>query len=135
MNKLTYKQARDRIIEAYFKDEIQPMNCNFCICGTLHGSGDWWRSKEGPYSLEEYRRLEFALLLRTINFNSRLRCYHNNIAGFEKSLTSEELAQYEIQLFVGMSAALDVLKDIHLSWGENIDKEEVFAQRKLEHAR
>jgi len=47
---MTYKQAYDKIIDAYFKDEIKPMDSNFCFCGTLHGAKRGWRSGDKNYS-------------------------------------------------------------------------------------
>lgn len=127
MEKLTYRQAYDKIIEAYFKDQIQPYNACFCFCGTLCDNSDEWRNPEFEgifkkvehidfmyYSGKDYYRMEKALLLPL---------YHVN-PGMGK--------EYEEALFAGMCAALDVLKEIHRSRGENVDEDiPAFTKREL----
>ena len=112
----TYREQRDKIIEAYFKGEIQPMNSNFCFCGTLAGGMSWlWRRDKHCYSLDEFRRMEAALLFLFDDHDfekSGIVCVHG-----------ETHPQYEEVLFEGMSNALDVLKQIHIEHGENVDEE------------
>lgn len=40
--KLTYRQAYDKIIDAYFKGEIRPMEAMFCFCGILSDNSSVW---------------------------------------------------------------------------------------------
>lgn len=123
MERLTYKQAEDRIFKAYFKDEIQPYNPDFCFCGSLCDNKRDWYSKAAyaigwhfdfyGYSGSDFYKMEFALLDRI-------------------SEISENDENYEDALFEGMSAALDVLKQIHLERGEIIDEPiETFKKREL----
>lgn len=134
MEKLTYKQAYDKIIQAYFRDEIKPKNSDFCFCGTLSPNrGDWnviqyfsWGEEKPefinynynwaePYTLYEYKKMEWALI------------HHKNIYGGYNNVNCDG----EDALFAGMSAALDVLKEIHQSRGEDVDGVQVFTKREL----
>lgn len=121
MDKLTYRQAYDKIIEAYFKDEIEPFDSEFCFCGTLAPDFDWKYNKGGyPYTNDEYVNMESTLL--------KVIC--KTTIGFMKARQFD--SNYENALFAGMSAALDVLKEIHRSRGEDVDGEFTpFTKREL----
>ena len=120
MKKLTYQQAYDKIIQDYFNDRIRPIEPTFCFCGTLCGDNKWFgythenldkvrHNNYGPYKGVEYARMEHALLIKLPLFG------HFN----------------EDELFAGMSAALDELKQIHIERGEVIDEVPVFTKRLL----
>jgi hypothetical protein len=118
---MTYQEAYDLIIEAYFKDEIRPLDAKFCFCGTLAGNNIKWfvspRTKHndfGNYKGIEYVRMEDALLgaMKNVIFN-------------------RSSPFYEEFLFEGMCAALEVLKDIHRSRGEDVDCRPALKKRKL----
>src|SRR5688572_8006171 len=126
MQQLTYKQAYNKIIEAYFKDEIQSYNAEFCFCGTLspvNRYAEWYTSL---YSSAEYRLMEKALLTiirdQTVGecacdiYGGTGHTYDNRY----KIICHEN---YETALFNGMCAALEVLKEIHRSRGENVDED------------
>lgn len=118
MEKLNYKQAYDKIIQAYFKDEIKPMSPMFCFCGTLAGHRRWGKYGEGDsgiYNREEYNQMEKALFIK-------LEGIYNSPMQIDED--------YEEFLFEGMCAALEVLKEIHRSRGENVDEVPVFTKRK-----
>jgi hypothetical protein len=128
---LTYKEAYDKIIDAYFKDEINPMSANFCFCGTLAPDSSWIQKhlhkvNKHPYSYEEYRLMEVALL-NNIKHDDQAILLFNGIIYVYDQLSST----YEDDLFKGMCAALDVLKDIHRQRGENVDDEVAFTKRQL----
>lgn len=130
MEKLTYQQAYNKIIDAYYKDEINPFNEEFCFCGTLSPNSNWSRSpyfktpilEYYPYSKEEYGRMEKAL------FSKLKKCRWQKIGLVDYP---SENPFTEDELFAGMSAALDVLKQIHIERGEVIDEEPVFIKRQL----
>ena len=116
MEKLTYKQAYDKIIEAYFKDEIKPLDPKFCFCGNLCDKTDHWYGgiendyqPSHGYTATELMDMEAALL---------------EVSFFANPIDEEKL-------FAGMSAALDVLKEIHRSRGENVDELPVLTKRVL----
>lgn len=134
MEKLTYRQAFDKITEAYIRGEIIPVDSNFCFCGTLSPNRGEWNQlcgfsygnpkpdflsfkykNEEPYTLWEYKQMEWAL----IN-NKNEYAMKNNVdyAG-------------EDALFAGMCAALEVLKEIHRARGEDVDEVPVFTKREL----
>lgn len=101
---LIYKEARNKIIDAYFKDELKPYDSRFCFCGTLCDNSRGWRKEDYLgifsndvhkdfmcYTGQQYTDMERALLLPLIN-----------TVGYG--------LEYEHYLFEGMSNALDVLK-------------------------
>lgn len=120
MDKLTYRQAYDKIIQAYFKDEIKPNDLAFCFCGTLQGSDKWYFPISYAnillYTGKEYKRMEHALFEAFEEYaDQSFPCFHVDY-------NEETIPDYEERLFKGMSAALDVLKEIHRSRGENVDE-------------
>jgi len=125
MKKLTYKEAYNKIIDAYFKDEIKPLDTNYCFCGTLSPNRGWdfqLNDCEYPYSRTEYRRMELALLDKLSD------CKIVSKKGVYSFFPSHS---YEKKLFSGMCAALEVLKQIHKDRGENVDEETTFTKRVL----
>ncbi len=123
MNKLTYKQSYDKIIDAYFKDEIQPFSLKFCFCGTLCNGSGWYHGVTFPevnehfphsgYTGADLGRMEYELLKTVWPIN-------------------ECDKEWEQALFDGMSAALDVLKQIHIERGDIIDEpQSQFKKREL----
>lgn len=122
---MTYKQAYDKIIEAYFKNQIEPYLSSFCFCGTLCDNKTDWRADkyEGifsgdvhkdfmHYTGKQYADMERALLLPLV----KVHIYS---------------LRYEDTLFEGMCAALDVLKSIHKERGEDVDEELKLTKRNL----
>jgi hypothetical protein len=124
----TYKQARDLIIDAYFKDQIQPLDPTFCFCGTLSHDSKWRYQLNGekyPYTPVEYARMERRLLEAV---------WGNRIDPYSSSSTFLQFfpsRQYEEDLFKGISDALDELKQIHIERGEIIDEAPEFTKREL----
>lgn len=128
---MKYREAYDKIIDAYFKDEIRPFDAEYCFCGTLCGNSSKWIesgiSNElgdpnrcvnfAGYSSTEWAQMEFALC-KTVQTMTR--------PNRERSGPI-----YEDALFNGMSAALDVLKQIHIERGEVIDEPQPFIKREL----
>lgn len=116
MEKLNYKQAFDKITEAYIKGEIKALDSNFCFCGTLCGNSmDWnYGLEDSPaynlYSKKEYKRMEDPLL--SISYD------------IDNNPKSED------EFFEAMCQSLEVLKEIHRSRGENVDEVPVFTKRK-----
>lgn len=132
MNKLTYQQAYDKIIQAYFKDEIRPLEPLFCFCGTLSQNSEWafcHKSNDAyPYSVAEYCKMERALFSSFHGFEWR-PCLCTIYKG--SGDPEEYINQNEQALFEGMCAALEVLKQIHRERGENVDDVPVFKKREL----
>jgi len=147
----TYKENYNKIIEAYFKDEIKPYDQEFCFCGTLcNNNKDWWAKVHcevhcnnigfDDYSCRELYEMEKALLLPLAELSEAE--LSNNIDDADYLLINGEVRKYVIKheyyedaLFEGMCAALEVLRQIHESRGENIDDEiPAFTKRKLQTA-
>lgn len=151
MNTPTFQQQYDKIIQAYFRDEIKPMDEKFCFCGTLADGRRSWNNNhaEGEfayshnYTYREYKAMELPLLntvfMETIGrtwmdedgeFTISPITGRRGVAEREES-TINDHPNYEDALFNGMCAALEVLKEIHRSRGENVDDVPVFEKRKL----
>lgn len=123
---LTYSEAYDKIIDAYFRDEIQPNDAEFCLCGTICGSDKWHVSTmraHNPclgYRGDDFIKMEIAFFEPILKINPLFLKDGRKPAGFENAL------------FLGMSAALDVLKEIHKSRGEDVDQiSKPFTKRQL----
>lgn len=127
---MTYNEAYNKIIEAYFKDEIRPMSTQFCFCGTLavnvkedNFGHEYWDDER--YSRKEYSKMEEALMIG-------LEAQYVDGGWLIYSVDKTD-ANYEEKLFKGMSMALDVLKQIHIERGEVIDEVPEFTKRNLAH--
>ena len=116
MTRPTYTQQFNKITEAYIRGEIHPLKAKFCVCGNLCDNNTAWYNYNfkhndfGCYSGKDYRRIEIALLLK---------------------FSSSSLNMDEEELFNGMVASLEVLKQIHIEGGEVIDDAPVFTKREL----
>lgn len=125
---MTYNEAYDKIIQAYFRDEIKPFDAEFCFCGTLCGNSSGW------HGYTDFRKT-----------NSR----HMDYAGYtgsdfvkmETALLQEIKSgvysnpNWENELFSGMCNALEVLKQIHRDRGEDVDSLPALTKRNLQTVR
>lgn len=125
---MTYKEAEDKIIQAYFRDEIKPLQAQFCFCGTL-ANGDEWYIGDANYNGPQYIEMEHALFRGIEKIDGRRWSYNKNGRWDDKNPSITEAG-----LFNGMCAALDVLKQIHIDRGENIDPVP-FKKRQLSESR
>lgn len=131
---MLYAEAYDRILQAYFRDEIKPFNAEFCFCGTLQGNMGWvydWAVVN--YTATEYDKMEAALLgqffkfgvLPTADRGTWIGCGSIEVSRMQKH------KDYEDVLFNGMCAALEVLKQIHIERGEDVEGVVEFKKREL----
>lgn len=136
----TYAEQFNKITEAYIQGKIQPYDREFCFCGTLgyvktDDMGSKWDYR--LYYWDEYHKMEVALL-KTLRDETigRDKCESIYIdkPGGAADLRHElkTHVNYEAALFNGMCAALEVLKQIHISRGEIIDDVPQFTKRKLQ---
>lgn len=125
---LSYKQAYDKIIDAYFKDEIRPMDNSFCFCGMLaNNNWDWRLQFSSPKNQYHYTALEYTLMESALFkgmgeilgevIDNRYSC-----SEYEQ-LVEDYSCEIEDAIFNGMCAALEVLKQIHIDRGEIIDED------------
>jgi hypothetical protein len=129
MHTPTFRESYDLVIDAYFKDQINPYDNDFCICGTLAGTAKWnnfGRERVGPYSYGEYKRIEMGLL-HGINIHL---CHIGAPMMKTHDKEFQATSVFEDALFYGMTKSLDVLKEIHESRGEVIESFE-FKKREL----
>ena len=120
-----FQTQYNKIIDAYFKDEIKPYDAEFCFCGNLcNNQDDWCRmpclrhNDFMGYFGKDFVRMESALLL-TIE----KQCGNRSVY---------EHQEYENALFKGMAKALEILREIHQEHGEVTDEAPVFNKRILQ---
>ena len=117
MTRPTYKEQERHLHEEYIAGRVEPGRYQFCFCGSLIGERtrfklgsqtivqdiekSWWPSK--VYEYTDLKRMEAALFFYT------------------ERIPKELHEDYETALFNGMVAALEVLKAVHRSWGEDVD--------------
>jgi len=125
----TFKQAFDKITEAYIKGDIQPYHVDFCFCGTLASRrGISWDTS--IYSFAQLSAMEFALLeeIRAQTMGGPDMYFRTGNGISRESVFNHP--RYEQALFDGMVKALDVLRKIHISRGEDVEAFE-FKKREL----
>ncbi len=136
--RFTYQEAYDKIIDAYYKDQIKPMNSQFCFCGTLHEGPDWRYGKlqKGEYTPFEFSKMEAALFDGILNeyglsWNADPEKHYVVFASMNTLHIADLLrGPSEEALFCGMSKALEVLKEIHRGRGEDVDNLGVSFQKR-----
>lgn len=125
---MKYQEAYDKVIQAYFKDEIKPFKPSFCFCGTLANNTCEWGIGDNEnldYNYNEFKKMEYPLM-EAVCLGVLGRSWYS-----EKRVTTREVdslslhPNYENAIFKGMCAALEVLKEIHRSRGENVDSPEL----------
>jgi len=154
MKKLTYQEAYDRIVGAYFGNELNPfIDCACFVGNLLGGNGRWacvrtfkrydaepgsemdltqpvrsasWYSERyiaedscGTYSSDEVVRLENMFLSTYLR---RRKIKNGTVREEGRQEFNEDL------LFEAMDKTLDLLKEIHESHGEVVDRP-AFARR------
>lgn len=135
----TYKEQYDKIVEAYFRDEIKPYEPKFCFCGNLCDNTDRWfnyfsPSKHNPshgYGGVQLFKME-AALLDTIKNELSLDEFNEWSDEFDSCKEPEKHPQYETALFNGMTAALEVLRQIHAERGDVTAIEIPLVKRELQ---
>lgn len=131
MKTLTYKEAFDKITEAYIRGEIKPLDCKFCFCGTLSPDNLWYEQRKAsdyPYTMTEYEQMEDALFSGLADITGK--AIYSGIAICVGERLINHHPNSEEALFEGMKRALEVLRQIHIERGEIIDEVPEFTKRK-----
>jgi hypothetical protein len=153
---ITYKQQFDRLTRAYINDEVDPYKGCACFIGNLLGKGFSWEvarefnghgksyvrnieehpwavdginaikeASEGMYTPDDIVRME----------NNFLYIIESQTNYLEKSVIFiEEIRthpNYEEALFNAFSSTLDMLKEIHITLGEDVESY-TFTKRQLQ---
>lgn len=134
---LTYKQAYDLLIDAYYKDEIKPYDASFCFCGNLNENNRSWLSHDDKctthydginYNGKELWLMEDALLShlnKELYTDGKYTMFSKDYSfedGWVVRKDTTKYENYEDVLFEAFCKALDVLKQIHIERGEVIDE-------------
>ena len=133
---MTYFEAYNKVIEAYFRDEIKPFDPRFCFCGTLSPNCKWHTQSlfdkiifNYPYSVDEYSKMEYYFFKPFRKMGIKLIGISE--VNMELPYGFEYSERYEKLVFDGMVNALGILKSIHRERGENVDEEIPFVKRDL----
>lgn len=137
MNKPTFKEQSEKIIQAYLKCEIYPGDACACFVGNLLNNKVEWI--DGRHSFEygkvephEYMR---ATAIKCINLESNSLYTLQDILKLEENfmirVSMKYAGSYEDRLFNSMISTLEMLKQIHISKGEVIEDEITLQKREL----
>ncbi len=123
-----FQTQYNKIIDAYFKDEIKPLYAKFCFCGTLcNNTSKWFYSPRQEHrNSHGYIGAEFVYMEKALLDTMYLQLQFDDTV-----VMYESHPKYESALFDGMVAALSALREIHISRGQVIDEAPVFNKRFL----
>ncbi len=136
----TFREQYDKIVGAYLRNELEPLDSCACFVGNLLNRNDNW----GTVSGGKFGRPRHEWGLKAIEVESNGLYSSEDISELEynflfpedrdwvqaaRNSTTEE---YEKKLFEQMESTLELLKQIHESKGEVIDNY-TFAKRELVH--
>ena len=158
---MNYKQQYDKLTEAYIKNEVTPWSpCNCFVGNLLNNNCQWVKGRSIPYTngtmknnlINGYKNLEidnykvinecikseakgYYTSEEIISLESRfMSTYLENLDVDTSSINELLLLINEDALFLAFEAALDLLKYIHISKGENIEEQFTFTKRTLTYA-
>lgn len=148
--KYTYEQQWQKLTTAYLNNELRPFSSSFCLCGNLCDNSDDWFNRNcshrainvpldtkhhdyGQYTGQELFDMEDALL-QTIH----KQC--GTTSKYDKLCTNKDRLKYFVEhhpnfedaLFEGMCNALEVLRKIHESKGDETAKIITLSKRVLQ---
>ena len=142
MKQPTYKEQHDKIVSAYMKDKLDPLNSCACFIGNLlNGKAEWaWiRTWKDNLPVVNHPLHRFFLSgIRCIFAESNELYSVENIIALERNFLKTlypkgiNLAGTfdEDKLFEAMDTTLEMLKQIHISKGEKVEEIE-FVKREL----
>lgn len=150
---LTYKQAYDRLTEAYIAGKVEPFNPCSCFIGNLLLTDNWMELRNGwseckvnkgrnplfinyeNYTNIEIVRMEHIFMKEYVmnhptgkgkNFSTLIMYYSGEDYVINRMANS---GIDEEALFKAFCVALDELREIHLSKGEDLEEVPVFKRR------
>lgn len=147
---MNYKEAFDKLTIAYIGGQVNGFDNHFCFCGNLENNTDYWKDKilsdryfrrgelhnkfeaSGSlainYTATEYEHLELAYMEPLKDFFSKMPKNYNlheyGVGGWihDYNIKGDYNAEYEEANHKGFVDALEVLKQIHISRGEDVDE-------------
>lgn len=125
----TFKQSFDLLTEAYINGEVNPYDSHFCFCGNLENNNVNWQNTKGytntlykelNYTADDYIEMELAFMSRFFKYFGFGVCQNNNTVKQYNSGTLD-LPGYEDVLWQAFNDALEVLRQIHIARGEEVE--------------
>jgi len=141
MNKPTFKEQSEKIIQAYLKCEINPWAPCACFVGNLlNRSGKWVSRLPGSHNRgkiwENHPGLPHAI--DSVFIESSGLYSLQDVLLLEKNFLdiiddnrTQDWEQTEEGLFLAMVSTLEMLKQLHISKGEIIEEEVTLQKRQL----
>lgn len=127
----TFKQQYDKIVSAYFKDELQPYIRCACFIGNLIGDQGNFR-EQNPRISYFANKFYTEKQIEDLERNFLITISQNTIESQRKCLSASDTVDminiiagdrnYENALFMAMDSTLQMLKEIHKGWGENVEE-------------
>lgn len=135
MNKPTFKEQSEKIIQAYLKCEIYPLNPCACFVGNLlNNKKEWIEGRSASNcGMVNSNKIQQFVAIACINQES------NNLYTLQEILELEKNfmvgcsigGSYENAIFNAMISTLEMLKQIHISKGEVIEDEITLQKREV----
>lgn len=139
MNTPTYKEQFDKITRAYIANELEPYDNCACFIGNLLNNDPEWSSGRIRTNFREFSiqksgimSAEACIKRQAYGFYTLHEIYEmeaNFMSTIEHSASNTEYYN-EDGLFHAMESTLEMLKQIHISKGEQVD-EIPFTKRQL----
>lgn len=156
MLKLTFQQASDKILDAYFKDELEPFDNCRCFIGNIFDNNGSWGYFRNPQNVAPIELIKDALYLiheygyTTVDIDQLelrfLNTIYKDVEGevmekpwntaipeiFETyELTEDETRKKEDAIFHAMEETLELLREVHIAHGELEPDKRSFEKRLL----
>lgn len=115
---MTFRQAFNKVTEAYFKGEIVALDSKFCFCGTLCDNSDAWALSVSRRIHHDYNGFKGNHFVRME------RALFDGIWEVVPTYGCTDHPLYETALFNGMSAAIDEMRLIYIEEGWPLGEDE-----------
>lgn len=142
---MNYKQQFDKLTEAYANNKVSPYDSCACFVGNmLNGNDKWISSREGNtligFIMKNLEYVNKAIEEEAEGYYTAKEIFDIEFVfmytirrGVVDTVNYVHSKNWEDILFEGFEAALELLKEIHISKGEDIDSQFIpkFVKREL----
>lgn len=132
----TYKQQFDKLTVAYIENKVDPYDACACFIGNLlNGKDAWLRCRQGyTYEVSAFRLIVDDKAFSCIREESGGLYTPREIIDMEYNFlyTYGHFGKNENSLFEAFCSTLEMLKNIHISKGEDVELIGEFKKRELQ---
>lgn len=139
----SFKQQFDKLTEAYIRGEVNAFTGCECFNGNLENRTTQWTEVKGGKNIispnVNYTGLQYTEMEHAFMEPIRVFLRRNVHSGSSKTWiddynkSSVVNADYEAALFQGFQDAIEILRQIHISRGEEVD-DRAFVKRETKNA-